>query len=190
MNPLVSLQTPRRDLEVDLGSILAGSNAEEVLDVSDHPFHTPLLIGSSRRAGMDGESIMTHEVKKLGIEGQLRGPTQNDTFEIIVAVSVSHSSHLLKGSKVTIQEKLQTVTGIEVDIEVSGVGQNQDKPIEDSKGKSPLHPVHLGLLPRQKLQLMKPSRFLLPKGLSIDFDRVVASRVPIPLQTPVDLGNS
>jgi hypothetical protein len=105
-------------------------------------------------------------------------------------VSVSHPSHLPKGSKVTIQEKLQAVTGIEVDIEVSRVGQNQDKPIEDSKGESPFHPVHLCLLPRQKLQLMKPSFFLPPKRLGMDFDRVVASRVSIPLQTLVDLSDS
>jgi hypothetical protein len=74
----------------------------------------------------------------------------------------------------TIKEKLQTVTGIEVDVKVSRVSQNQDKPIEDSKGESPLHPVYLGLLPRQKLQLMKPSFFPPPKGLGMEFHRIVA----------------
>jgi hypothetical protein len=69
MNPLVFLQTPYRDLEVDLPKILTGSDPEEVLDISDHPFHSPLLIGPPRCTGMDGESIMTHEVQKLRIEG-------------------------------------------------------------------------------------------------------------------------
>jgi hypothetical protein len=69
MNPLVSLQTPRRDLEVDLGPILTESDSKEVLDVSDHPLHTSLLIGSSRGTGMNRESIVTCEVQKLGIEG-------------------------------------------------------------------------------------------------------------------------
>jgi hypothetical protein len=175
MNPLVSLQTPRRDLEVDLCAILTGGDSEEILDVSDHPLHTSLLIGSSRGTGMNREPVVAHKVKELGIEGQLRSPAQNDTFEIIIAVPVSHSSHLPKGSKVTVEEKLQAVTGIEVDIEVSGIGQNQDKPIEDSKRKSPFHPVHLSLLPGQKLQLMKPSCLLFTKGLGIDFYGVVAS---------------
>jgi hypothetical protein len=190
MDPLISLQTPRRDLEVDLGQILTGSDPEEVLDVSDHPLHSSLLIGSSRGTGMNRESIMTHKVQKLGIESELRAPAQNDTFEIIVAVSVSHPSHLPKGSKVTVEEKLHAVTGIEVDVEVSRVGQNQNKPVEGCKRKAPFHPVHLGLLPRQKLQLMKPSRFLLSKGLGMDFYGIVATRVPIPLQTLVDLGDS
>jgi hypothetical protein len=86
---------------------------------------------------------------------------------------MSHPFDLPKGSKVAIEEKLQAVTGIEVDIEVSRVGQNQDKPIEDSKRKSPLHPVHLGLLPRQKLQFMKPSFFLPPKRLGMNFHGIV-----------------
>jgi hypothetical protein len=174
MNSLVSLQTPRRDLEVDLCPILTGSDSEKVLDVSDHPLHTSLLIGSSRGTGMNREPIMAHEVQKLGIEGYLRSSAQNDTSEIIIPVSVSHPSHLPKSSKVTVQEKLQAVTGIEVDIEVSRVGQNQDKPIEDSKGKSPFHPVHLSLLARQKLQLMKPSFFLPPKRLGMNFHGIVA----------------
>jgi len=105
-------------------------------------------------------------------------------------VSVSHPFHLPKGSNVTVEEKLQAVTGIEVDIEVSRVGQNQDKPIEDSKGESPFHPVHLGLLPRQKLQFMKPSFFLSSKRLGMDFFGIVASCVPILLQTLVDLRES
>jgi hypothetical protein len=62
MNPLVSLQTPRRDLEVDLSKILTGSDSEQVLDVSDHPFHASLLIGSPRCTGMDGKSIVSHKV--------------------------------------------------------------------------------------------------------------------------------
>jgi len=58
MNPLISLQTPYRDLEVDLPKILTGRDPEEVLDVSDHPFHAPLLIGSPwgteiNREGLD-----------------------------------------------------------------------------------------------------------------------------------------
>jgi hypothetical protein len=190
MNPLVSLLPPEGDFAVDLLKILTRSDPEEVLDVSDHPLHSSLLIGSSRRAGMNREAMVTHEVQELRVEGQLRGPAQNDTFEIIVAVPVSHPSHLPKGSKMTVHEELQAVTGIEVDIEVSGVGQNQDKPIEDSKRKSPFHPVHLSLLPRQKLQLMKPSRFLLPERLGMEFHGVVASRVPIPLQALVDLDDS
>jgi hypothetical protein len=190
MNPLVSLLPPEGDFAVDLLKILTRSDPEEVLDVSNHPLHSSLLIGSSRRAGMNREAMVAHEVQELRVEGQLRGPAQNDTFEIIVAVSVSHPSHLPKGSKVTVEEKLHAVTGIEVDVEVSRVGQNQNKPVEGCKRKAPFHPVHLGFLPRQKLQLMKPSRFLLSKGLGMDLHCVVASRVPIPLQTLVDLGDS
>jgi hypothetical protein len=118
---------------------------------------------------------VAHEIKELGIEGKLRGPAEDHTLEVIVPVSVSHSCHLSEGSKVAIEEKLQAVPGIKVDGEVSRVGQNQDKSIEDSKRKSPLHPVHLGLLPRQKLQLMKPSFFLPPKRLGMNFHGIVAS---------------
>jgi predicted thioesterase len=82
---------------------------------------------------MNREPMVAHKVQELGIEGQLRGPAQNDAFQIIIAVPVSHPSHLSKGSKVTVHEELHAVTGIEVDIEVSRVGQDQDKPIEGSK---------------------------------------------------------
>jgi hypothetical protein len=189
MNPLVSLLPPEGDLAVYFLKILTGGHPEKVLDVSDHPLHSPLLIGSSRGAGINREPMVAHKVQELGIEGQLRGPAQNDAFQIIIAVPMSHPSHLPEGSKVTVHEELHAVTGIEVDIEVSGVGQDQDKPIEDSKGKSPFHPVHLGLFPRQKLQLMKPSGLLFTKRPGIDLHGVVASRIPIPPQTLMNLGD-
>jgi len=121
MDPLVSLLPPEGDLAVHLLKILTGGHPEKVLDVSDDSLHSALLIGSSRGAGMNGEPMVAHKVQELGIEGQFRAPAQNDAFEVIIAVPMSHSSHLLEGSKVTLHEELQAVTGIEVDIEVSGV---------------------------------------------------------------------
>jgi hypothetical protein len=190
MDPLVSLLPPEGDLAVYFLKILAGGYPEQVLDVSDYSLHSALLVGPSRGAGMNREPMVAHKVQELGIEGQLRGPAQNDAFEIIIAVPVSHASHLPKGSKVTVHEELQAVTRIEVDIEVSRVGQDQDKPIEGSKGKPPFHPVHLGLFSRQKLQLMKPSGLLFTKRPGRDLHGVVTSRIPVPFQPLMDLGDS
>jgi hypothetical protein len=148
MNPLVSLMTPKRKFAVGLTKILTGCDSEEALDVSDDPFHASFLVGSARRTGMNGEAIMAREIEKLGIEDGLRASAQDDASKIVIAESVGNASDFFEGFDVALQEELQGVSRVESGKKIPGIGQDQDKSIEHTKGKGPLHPVYLSLLAR------------------------------------------
>jgi hypothetical protein len=161
MNPLVSLVAPERRLVVYLSKIRKRVHLQKVFDISDHPLHSSLFIGPSRITGANGKAIMSRKIEKLRIKDPFRRSLENDTFEIVIPDLVRNSAYLLEGSEVTIKEELHGMTRIEVDIEIPAISKDQNKPISHSEGELPLHPIHLSLLSRQKLQLMEPSGLLL-----------------------------
>jgi hypothetical protein len=86
-----------------------------------------------------------------------------------------------------LEEKLQALPGIKPGKEVSGVGQNHDKPIGHGPGETLLHPIDLGLLPGEKGQFMVRLPGFLAILLGPDRDRGVTAFKSIPLEPLVDL---
>ena len=122
MNPLVSLMTPKRKFAVGLTKVLTGRHSEEILDVSDDPFHTPFLIGPSRRTGMNREAVMSCEIQELGVVEGLRASLEDNASKIVIAESMGNAPDLFEGFDVAIEEELQGVSRIKLSKEIAGIG--------------------------------------------------------------------
>jgi hypothetical protein len=112
---LISLLAPEIGFAIRFIEVLAGGDLQEVLDIPDDSFDPPLLVGPPGSAGVDGKAIMPGKVQELGVEGDRGGSLEDYAFEVVVAMAVGDPSDFLKGSQVTIQEKLQGVAGIELE---------------------------------------------------------------------------
>jgi hypothetical protein len=87
-----------------------------------------------------------------------------------------------------VQKELHGATGIKAYIQISGIGQEEDKTIQDPGRDPPLHPVHLGLLSGKKLQFMK-DRLLafLPVLSGMEDEPDIAASVSIGLEAVIHL---
>ncbi len=94
---------------------------------------------------MEGKAIVAGKVQELGVEGDLWGSFDDYTLEIVISMAVRHSVDFVDGAKMSVQEKLQGVAGIEVAKQIAGVGEKVYETIEDTGRNPPLHPVDLRL---------------------------------------------
>jgi hypothetical protein len=142
---LISLLAPEVSFPIGFIKVLAGGDLQEVLDIPDDPFDPPLFVGPAGVAGMDGKSMVSREVQKLGVEGDFRGSLEDYAFQVVIPMAVGHPSDFLESTQVAVQEELQGLAGIEVEEQIPGVGQKVHESVEDPGGDPPLHPVDLRL---------------------------------------------
>src|SRR5450759_1214445 len=155
MNSFILLLPPERDLLVEFGDILAGSNSEIILEVPYDAFHATLFIRPSYGAGVYPEAVMTAEVHELGIQFQFRRSCGYNTAQVVVPALSGNSAYLPEGFDVAGQKELHSAAGIKVNIDITGPGQEENKTVHNPGRYPPQCPIHLGLFPRQERELMK-----------------------------------
>jgi len=112
---LISLLAPEVGFPIGLIEVLAGGDLQEVLDIPDDPFDPALFVGPAGVAGMDGKSVVPGKVQELGVESDFRGPLEDHAFQVVIPMAMGQPADFLEGTQVAVQEKLQGLTGIEVE---------------------------------------------------------------------------
>jgi hypothetical protein len=179
MDPEVPLFLPGEDLGVEFLKTRAGGDAEEGLQISNKSFDAAFLVGPGDVAGVDRKSVMAGEVQKLGIEPDLRSPSDDDALEVVIAMAMGDTPYLMEGPDMAVQEKLQRVAGIKVDDRIARPGQDINEPVDRRWSELPVGPVDLSFLPRQELQLEEGLGPLFPKRHRRLLDRPVTTLVAV-----------
>jgi hypothetical protein len=187
MDLLISLGPPKTDLAVQVIQILEGVDPEEIPQVPQRPFNSSFLIGPVRVAQMNGKTEMASEVQKLGIELQLWTSFDHHRLDVVIPMSMGHTSYLSISLDVALQKELQALAGIKPHIEVSGVGQNHSESVSHSPRQTLLDPIDLSLFSGQKRQFMISLPPLLAIPPSPDRDRDVTPLKSITFEPFIDL---
>src|SRR5512138_3525247 len=107
MNPLIPLLTPEVGFSIGFIEVLTGGDLQEVLNIPDDSFDSPLFVGPAGVAGVDGKAIVAGKIQELRVEGDLWGYLEDHALKTVIAVAVGHPADLLESPQVAVQEKLQ-----------------------------------------------------------------------------------
>ena len=137
---------------------------------------------------MNREAKMAGEVQKLRIELDLRPATQDHTAKVVIAMAMGHAANLTESPQMSVQEKLEALTGIKPGHRITGPGQDVDEAIDRARRQSPFCPICLALFPGKKFQLVEGDGPFLTKTLGAALDRPIAAFIAVGLKFPINLG--